>query len=303
MEAYRQFLDQLVAHRHLIPSGVRGLYGRGAQFEDVIERFDRYVVRMGADQGAERLRFPPLMTRSQLETSEYLKSFPDLVGVVHAFQGKERDHVALIDKLEKREPAWSASFPHTDVVMLPAACYPLYAMMAGSKLPAGGRVFDVLGTCFRHEPSDDPARMQSFRMHEYVRTGKPEDCLAFRELWKERGTRMLRALGLDAKVDLANDPFFGRAGKMLAANQRDQNLKFELLVAICSEEKPTAIMSFNYHQDHFGHLFHIEQEDGARAHTACVGFGLERIALALYKTHGMDAARWPQATRELLELP
>ena len=28
------------------------------------------------------------------------------------------------------------------------------------------------------------------------------------------------------------------------------------------------------------------------AHTACVGFGLERIALALYRRHGFDRAAW-----------
>ena len=67
----------------------------------------------------------------------------------------------------------------------------------------------------------------------------------------------------------------------------------ELLVPICSTEKPTALVSCNYHEDHFGHAFEIRQADGAWAHTACVGFGLERIALALFKWHGFDVARWP----------
>jgi hypothetical protein len=33
-------------------------------------------------------------------------------------------------------------------------------------------------------------------------------------------------------VDVANDPFFGRAGRIMASSQRDQGLKFELLVPI-----------------------------------------------------------------------
>ena len=36
------------------------------------------------------------------------------------------------------------------------------------------------------------------------------------------------------------------------------------------------------------------------AHTSCVGFGLERIALALYRRHGFDRARWPSPVREAL---
>ncbi len=296
--AYQQYLDQLVEHRLLVPSGLPGLYGRSAAFEDVVDRFEAYVTRIGAGEPSERYRFPPVISRKNFETSEYLKSFPDMAGIVHSFAGNDRDHLALLSKLERGEE-WSAGFPSADVVLTPAACYPVYPMMTGT-LPEGGRHFDVLSYCFRHEPSIDPARMQTFRQREYVRAGRPDDCVAFRELWKERGTRMLRSVGLDANVDLANDPFFGRAGKMLVNNQREQALKFELLVAICSAEKPTACVSFNYHQDHFGSLFQIKLADGSWAHTACVGFGLERITLALFKTHGFDSARWPKEVREVL---
>ena len=87
---------------------------------------------------------------------------------------------------------------------------------------------------------------------------------------------------------------------MLAANQRDQALKFELLVPITSTERPTACCSFNYHQDHLGHAFDLKTADGATAHTACVGFGLERITLALLRHHGFDPEAWPEAVRRAL---
>jgi seryl-tRNA synthetase len=112
----------------------------------------------------------------------------------------------------------------------------------------------------------------------------------------------MAAVGLDAKAVLANDPFFGRRGRMLSADQRDQSLKFELVVAITSTEKPTACVSLNYHQDHFGHLFGIKTADGVNAHTACIGFGVERIALALFRTHGMTPSAWPASVRGVLEL-
>jgi seryl-tRNA synthetase len=69
-----------------------------------------------------------------------------------------------------------------------------------------------------------------------------------------------------------------------------------------SDEQPTAIISLNYHQDHFGNIFGIRTADGATAHTACVGFGLERIALALFRQNGFDRARWSRSTREALGL-
>jgi hypothetical protein len=41
---------------------------------------------------------------------------------------------------------------------------------------------------------------------------------------------------------------------------------------------------------------------GGAAHTACLGFGLERITLALLRTHGLDPDRWPSPVREELRL-
>ena len=134
--------------------------------------------------------------------------------------------------------------------------------------------------------------MQLYRMREYVHMGTPEQVLAFRELWLERGTKMMSDLGLPLAIDPANDPFFGRAGKMLANNQRAQALKFELNVPVNSEDKPTACLSFNYHQDHFGTTWGIAQADGSEAHTACVDFGLERITLARLRHHGLELYAW-----------
>jgi seryl-tRNA synthetase len=142
--------------------------------------------------------------------------------------------------------------------------------------------------------------MQFFRQREYVRIGTPEQVMAFRQLWMDRGTAIMSAMGVPLAVEVANDPFFGRAGRMLAANQREQTLKFELLIPIASTEKPVACLSFNYHQDHFGHVWDIRTHDGNIAHTACVGFGVERIALALFKHHGFDVKAWPQAVRDQL---
>jgi seryl-tRNA synthetase len=300
-DPYAEYLGELVAHGLLIPSGVAGVYGRSGLFESVVERFDAFVSRAGANDGADVLRFPSLLPRTHFERSGYLKSFPHLAGSVHSFCGDEHGHADLLRTLDAGGD-WSRSLAPTDVVLTPAACYPLYPTLTGARLPDEGRLFDVLTTCFRHEPSTDPARMQMFRQREYVRVGTPEAVRAHRDLWLERGLAMLQAVQLPVHADVANDPFFGRAGRMLAVNQRDQALKFELLVPICSSEKPTACVSCNYHQDHFGHAYEITLADGSPAHTACVGFGLERIALALFRWHGFDVARWPLGVRRTLEL-
>jgi seryl-tRNA synthetase len=299
MDANVSYLDQLIGAGLLVPTGVVGLYGRSGVFEDVIVRFEALVTSVGGQDGAEVLRFPPAMTRSQLETSGYLKSFPQLAGAVHSFCGGDHEHMSLLAKLDAKED-WADATEPTQIALTPAACYPLYPMVAAQgPMPPAGRLFDVQSYCFRHEPSPDPARMQLFRMREYVRLGTADEVQAFRRRWIERAEQMIGALELPFEVVPANDPFFGRAGRMMKKNQLDQELKLEMVIPVANPQ-PTACLSFNYHQDHFAHTWGVRLADGGPAHTGCVGFGLERIALALFRHHGFDVQAWPGGVRQVL---
>lgn len=296
-DVHGAFLRELLAAGLLIDCGVPGVFGRSDMFERVIEGVDARVTVLGADDRPTRVRFPPVLVRSAFERSGYMKNMPQLAGTVHAFTGDAKAHERLIQSIESGHD-WSTEQKITNVVLTPAACYPLYPTLKGD-LDPGGRLFDLLSYCFRHEPSVDPARMQSFRMREYVRIASAEEVQPWRSQWLERGQAFLAALGLEAHIALANDPFFGRTGRMLAVNQRDQELKYELVVPIYASAEPTAVMSFNYHQDLFGNLYEIRSGGGA-AHTGCVGFGMERIVLALFKKHGLDVNNWPLEVRGYL---
>jgi seryl-tRNA synthetase len=295
-----QLLDDLVAAGLLIPSGVPGVYGRGSAFEDVRERFDAYVSRAAAPEAPEVLRFPPVLPRVQLERTGYLNSFPHLAGAVFAFEGTEGQARAQAERAAAHED-WSEHQHMSDLVLMPAVCYPVYPAVARrGPLPAGGVTIDPGGSyAFRREPSGDPARLQMFHMRELVRIAEPETVQAWRDGWRDRALDLLRGLGLAAEFDVAADPFFGRSGRMMAASQREQALKFEILVQIAGPQ-PTAVASFNYHQDHFAALYGITTADGDVAHTACLGFGHERIVLALLRTHGLDPAAWPAEVRREL---
>ncbi|WP_075217908.1 amino acid--[acyl-carrier-protein] ligase [Mongoliimonas terrestris] len=300
MKETTSLLNRLFDSGILFSTGIDGLYGRSGVFEDVIARFDALVTAFGGEDKAEVVRFPPAMNRAHFERSGYLKSFPQLAGTVHSFCGDDHGHAQLMECLAAGED-WTGQQKATDVVLTPAACYPLYPLIANrGVLKPEGALFDLQSYCFRHEPSVEPTRMQLFRMREYVRAGTPDQVVAFRADWLERGGKLIEMLELPFHVDVANDPFFGRAGRMMKNNQRDQGLKFELLVPVNSTEAPTACLSFNYHQDHFGRTWGIETADGAVAHTACVGFGLERVAIALFRHHGTDVQSWPSAVRKVL---
>jgi seryl-tRNA synthetase len=258
-----------------LPMGVDGVYARTALYLTVRDGLDAYISRLREPQ-VEIMRFPPVMSRKQLEKSGYLKSFPNLLGCVCALHGSE---ASIRSAAERHETGgdWTTSLSASDLVLSPAACYPVYPIVATrGRLPQGGLQFDIEADVFRHEPSRSLDRLQSFRMREFV--------------------------GLPYSMDVANDPFFGRVGQLMAVSQRQQSLKFELLIPYYPSATPTACMSFNYHREYFGNIWGIRDAQNELAHTSCVAFGIDRLTVALFALHGLDLAQWPLVTRRALTL-
>jgi seryl-tRNA synthetase len=288
-----------IADALLLATGIDGVYGRTAVFERVVDGLSALISQY-READTEVLRFPPVMSRRQLEKSGYLKSFPQFLGCVSCLGGTDVEIQSALARHDGGED-WTSALSAADLVLSPAACYPVYPLVASrGDVPAGGLCFDVACDCFRREPSKMLDRMQSFRMREYVFIGAPAQVDEFRRGWMTRAQGLADQLGLSWRIDHASDPFFGRGGKLMAMSQVEQALKFELLVPVHSVEQPTACMSFNYHRDHFGATWNLRTAAGEAAHTGCVAFGIDRLALALFATHGLELRHWPVAARKAL---
>ena len=212
-----------------------GVYGRTGAYESVVEALAA-LISCHRPHGAEVFRFPPVMPRASLEKQGYLQSFPNLIGAVSTLTGTDREITRSANKYQEGGD-WTEDLKPADLVLAPAACYPIYPIAAErGVVPDEGYVFDVAADCFRREPSRQADRFQSFRMREYVRIGTPEQIQEFREPWIERAKSIADAMGLPYTVDVANDPFFGRVGTMMATQQRADALKFELLVPVRSKD-------------------------------------------------------------------
>jgi seryl-tRNA synthetase len=283
----------------LIATSSSGVYGRSGTFEAILTGLDRVLVEMAAPLNATVVRFPPVYPRADFERTDYIASFPDLSGVVSSFEAGDREHRELLGARERGE-RWDGWLTPADVVLTNAICHPLYATLEGVTEPA---VYDVFGYGFRHEPSLDPMRLQSFRMHEFVYVGTPDGAQQYRDSWVDTATATLVSLGLPITQVAANDPFFGRAGKMLVSAQLRENLKIELTVPIYGDlHEGTAIASANCQRDHLTAAFGIRTADGEMTHASCLAFGMERTVLALLRVHGLDVATWPAGVREQLGL-
>jgi seryl-tRNA synthetase len=240
-----------------------------------------------------------VISRQTIERCGYLHKFPQLLGSVHAFVGDDAEHARLVADVETGAD-WGERQSLTDLALTPAACYAVYPHVAGP-ISASGRTVDVESWCFRQEASRSLERMRAFRMREFVRIGEPALVHSWRDAWLERGEAFLGSLGLQTTVAVATDAFFGRGARFLSVSQREQGLKFEVCVEVCAGVQ-AAVMSANYHLDHFGGVFGIQLPTGECAHTACVGFGLERLALALVAKHGVAIEDWPAGVRSVLSL-
>ena len=286
--------------RLFTPMKVEGVYGRTGAYEDVVEGLGRYISTL-RPKGAQVHRFPPVVSRALIERSGYLKSFPHLLGCVCAL-GTDVERVTAAVARSEAGGSWTDSVEASELVLAPAACYPVYPIAAAQGPVCELRLYDVASDCFRREPSKDIDRLQSFRMREFVAIGAPEEISAFRNRWMARAPEIAADLGLSHAIDAASDPFFGREGQMIGRFQAANALKFEMLIPVRSAEKPTACMSFNCHRDHFGLTWGLTTADGAPAHPACVAFGHDRLAVALCARHGVEVAGWPAAVRAKLGL-
>src|SRR6202158_3977406 len=122
--------------------GVDGVYARTALYTHAVERLEAYITRQ-RDPSAEIMRFPRVMSRKQLENSGYLKSFPNLLGCVCALHGSEAAIRSAADSYDTGGD-WTKSLAAADLVLSPAACYPVYPLVASrGRLPSGGLLFDV----------------------------------------------------------------------------------------------------------------------------------------------------------------
>ena len=71
----------------MLPTGIDGIYTRTAAFETVVDALSALISRH-REPGTEVLRFPPVMSRRQVEKSGYLKSFPHFLGCVCCLPGE-----------------------------------------------------------------------------------------------------------------------------------------------------------------------------------------------------------------------
>ena len=279
----------------------RGRYGFGPKMVSLMDYFDLRIRHMAAEFGAEPRGFPTLIGADVLDRCRYLKNFPSALNlVVHLREDHDvlREFAASAhwngDRLVYNQEGTSG----VECLLSPSICFHWYSCLRDSQLPKT-QAITAIGKCFRYESSNLQGleRLWDFSMREIVFAGSALDVLSNRDRLIELSSRFLDGLGLAYEIGTAADPFFVDSFAVQSAYQQGFELKFELLAPLPYSGKKLAIGSINYHQDFFGRSFAIETSEGP-AHTACIGFGHERLALAFLAQYGLAETDWPEAVFE-----
>ncbi|MGH7279980.1 MAG: hypothetical protein ACRELY_00525 [Polyangiaceae bacterium] len=248
--------------------------------------------------GATRRQFPTLIGADVLTRCRYIQTFPhSLTLVTHL-----REDLSCIQKFS-RESRWDGqelAFDHdalasVECLLSSSVCFHHYAWIAGSKL-TDGQCVTAVGKCFRFESGNLSGleRLWDFTMHEIIFVGSGEFVTGERQRGIDEVTALLDRWGLAYRICTATDPFFIDGYSTQTAFQSAFELKYEIRADLPYKgpDASLAVGSLNYHQDFFGRSFDIDCAS-APAHTGCIAFGLERLALAFVAQYGTDKSRWP----------
>ena len=262
-----------------------------------LERVIAAAAASACAEPCEEWATAPALALATLARASYFASFPQWLTLAAHLR---EDAASLRRVAESADPVSAArdACAPADAALPPAVCYHVYAALAGRVLDRAAFV-TAQNTCWRHEGDRlrPLARGWAFTMRESVGVGQASVVTAFRLRGEQHGLALAAALGLDARLEEATDPFFAPTGRGRQLLQRLKGLKRELLLPVGGEA--IAAASFNHHERFFGESFDIRLESGEPAQSACAAYGIERWLLAYLAQHGVTARGWPSLPTEI----
>lgn len=297
--------DGLLAEGAVVAMG-EGMYATGEGFTRLLDALDRRLRAIAVeDFGAVRYRYPTLVSTRSLRRGGYLDAFPQFLMSacrLHADVEVYRDFVEGLSSTDDTAQHLMRFSEHSGYCLPPTMCFHTYGQLADARLARDNLVVTSRGKSFRFESRYRRSleRLWDFTIREIVFLGDEDTVAGQREQFMAKACDLVTELGLGGHVEVASDPFFGSGTtptRLLA--QRLMKLKYELRLPV-EQERTVAVGSFNLHGTTFGEAYGITLPDGRTAHSACVGFGLERLAFAFVCQHGTEPGAWPAAVRAAL---
>lgn len=240
--------------------------------------------------------YPNVIPIESLWQANHLSGFPEHLHLVSHLDSD----VEVLDAFSARARQFKVeAVSHDDTPQAasrlahnPSTCYHCYALRAGRDI-GPDQAITAITRCHRYEAINhrQPGRLLEFSMREIIFLGSPDYVRETRVRSLELVEQMVRDWSLYGALVTANDPFFSSDFTHKTGQQHRLGMKYEYK-ADMPPHPSISILSSNLHGPTFSKAFGITQNRHP-INTGCIGFGLERMALALIAQHGPDLTVWP----------
>jgi seryl-tRNA synthetase len=297
---------ELERRRDVIPIEP-GFYSFQGDALRVLQALNSSVQKMAAEVDAIEQEHPAVWPVRLFKMIDYFREFPQQMILCAPVKDDFHSRTEFSKRFGKE--AEFDSIPMDELMadatygLQPAVCDCCYYTLEGAR-DLGNNYYSTVNRVFRNEssPTNQLDRLTNFTVRDIMFVGTEAFVLEARQKMIERLSDFLVSLGVNAKIETANDPFFANESAMKTVFQNAHRLKYELLAYIPHLDKEIATGSINLHTDFFGKAFDIQAVDGSVAHSGCIGVGMERMAYALFSQHGANLKDWPQPVLTFLNL-
>lgn len=273
----------LLNSRQLIETSPGVFLYQGA-LRALMQKLDQELKDLAIGMGAIEQDCPDTVPLSSLQQNGYLGAYPH-----HAcFVSVAKADLKSLSELSGKKSDLNESLVAPTSVLTPTVCYPCFEAMRGQSLSEKGTSITAISKCHRREYKTHQGleRLQTFTMREWIVVGSEVWVSSQLDQMAEKVKSLVNRSGLSARLISATDPFFAGEALKKRPYQSLLGLKKELQLKLPYNDRWIAAGSFNLHRDTLVKSYGIKSETGSQLFSACVGFGLERFALAVLAQHG-----------------
>ncbi|MCI8669052.1 MAG: hypothetical protein HFI34_05970 [Lachnospiraceae bacterium] len=239
--------------------------------------------------------FPVMLPISCYKKTGYLKRSPQYA-IFCCSAIENLDLLNNINEFDEKEYKEFVNYPL--YALSPSACFHVYEEYKNKVLDKN-TVVTFTQSVFRNEGRFNFAqfgRMRDYHVREIVFIGDEDFVSLSREQMLDITKSFIDEIDLDAKIQIASDPFILPKMQKFKKIQTIDKSKYELQISY-EKGKYISVASFNLHGNAFTHSFEFSVKDKETV-TGCIGYGLERFVFAFLSQYGEDYENWPKPIKQ-----
>lgn len=234
-----------------------GLWTHFDEVAEISRSLSQAFEELAKTYGAKDISLPRLISKNSLLRMGHLP--------------KEAHQIAFLTVPGQEEQEYA---------LTPAVCLPCYAALENRA--ALNQPLTLEGLAHRYEggvfSKNSMSRLREFKVREIISFGAEKEQQRLQEFFIKVCQTFSAIFDMPTVISTATDLFFHAEGASQAFHQLVHQSKIEFKIQF--ENMEMAVGSYNNHGDHFTKVFNIG--DATALRSFCVGFGIDRLAYAVY---------------------